>query len=86
MVKPKKITLDARAIGKRVRKARLKREWLQRQLADASGIDDSVIGGIEVGSRLPSRDTAISLCATLHRSLEWLYFGTEKRGQWWKSI
>jgi len=73
--RPVQIELDAQAIGARIRRLRLARGWYQRDLAKASGVHLAVIGAIERGLRVPSRDAAIALAVALRRSLNYLYFG-----------
>jgi len=78
---PAAITLDPVAIGRRLRVTRCKRGWRQVDLANASGVNAGVIGAIEVGLRVPSRDAAIGLAVALRRSIEWILFGLKNRGQ-----
>jgi len=85
-VKKRKATpiLDPVAIGRRVREARKARGWRQYDLAMVSGIDRRVVGAIEIGIRVPSRDAGIGLAVALRRSLEWLYFGLAPGGKLWR--
>lgn len=75
MARPKKQrirmpTLNGSAIGQRIRDLRLKRGWTQRDLANMTRINVSVVSLIEHGHRLPQRDAAIALAVALHRSIE----------------
>jgi len=81
---PVAIELDPVAIGRRIRTLRCKRGWRQLDLANASGVHPGVIGAIEVGLRVPSRDAAIGLAVALRRSIEWILFGMATRGRLWK--
>lgn len=67
--------LDAKAIGLRVKETRHARGWFQRVLAEKSGVDPSVIGLIETGERLPSRDAVLSIAIALGKPLEWILCG-----------
>lgn len=77
-------TLDAAAIGRRVRELRKKRGWLLRDVAARSGLHVNVINHIELGIRPPSRDAAIALAVLFRRLLEWVYFGLKGNGRLWK--
>lgn len=70
-----KLVFDGKSIGRRVKRMRKQRDWLQRELAEDSGVDPSVIGLIEVGQRLPSRDAVVRLAVSLEVSIDWLLCG-----------
>ena len=76
--------LDPVAIGQRVRTLRQKCGWKQRELAERSGVNAAVIGAIETGDRLPSRDVGIALAVGFRRSLEFIYLGLARNGKLWK--
>ena len=81
-IKPR-LELDPLAVGRRVSGLRRKRGWRQVDLAEASGVHPAVIGLIEVGLRVPSRDAAIGLAVALRRSIEWILFGLARNGRLW---
>ena len=76
--------LDPVAIGLRVRTLRTKSGWKQRELAERSGVNAAVIGAIETGARLPSREAAIALGVVFRRSLQFILFGLTGNGKLWK--
>ena len=72
--------LDPVSIGARISRLRRDRGWSQAGLAARIGAHASVIGLIETGRRLPTREQVIALSAVLRRSMEHLLFGLPRRG------
>jgi len=63
----------------RMKEMRQKKKWTQIDLADKSGISSGMIGGIENGSRNPSKKTMDKLAKAFRVSLEWLETGKENK-------
>ncbi|MBU0718920.1 MAG: helix-turn-helix domain-containing protein [Planctomycetes bacterium] len=78
-VTPITIELDAKAIGKRIAKARRARKWRQRDLARVVGVSKSAVACWECGSRIPPRDMIVALSIGLRRTLRWLLLGQRGR-------
>lgn len=79
-LKPVKIPrLDARAIGKRIRRARKARCWSLQNLADKSHLAKSTVASIECGARIPERDSAVAISFALRRTLDYLILGKRSR-------
>lgn len=78
----KKITLDAREIGQRIRSARLKRGWRQCDLGQAVGMATQTVACWETGVRIPETRTLAKVACHLRRKTDWLLFGnaTPKSG------
>ncbi len=68
-------SLDARAIGARIRATRKARFWLQRDLAAKTKLSPGAIGAYEAGLRIPCRDAVVALSFALRRTLDWLLLG-----------
>ncbi len=67
-------------LGARVRLARDRKLWTQRDLSDATGIMEATISRIENGKyrRRPFRATLEALARALDVSVEWIAFGDEQ--------
>jgi len=64
--------------GQRVRNARIRCGWTQKELALASGLTQSAIGNYESGQRTePTSAALIKLAAALRVTPEWLRQGSE---------
>lgn len=74
--------MRAYSVGVRLRQAREKRGWSQRELADKSEISASSIGYIESGEKQPRGDTVESLAIALEVDPCWLLYGTGTKPQW----
>jgi transcriptional regulator with XRE-family HTH domain len=55
-----------------------------RDLAERSGVHIGVIGCIEIGRRVPSRDATVALARVFRRSIEHILFGLARNGKLWK--
>ena len=64
--------MDYKALGKRIRKERLKLNLTQAQLAEAIDISDTYIGQIERGERSLTLDTLIRLVNRLGVTVDYL--------------
>lgn len=66
-------------LGDRVRLARDRKLWTQRELSEATGIMEATISRIENGKyqRRPYRETLETLAETLDVSVSWLVFGEQ---------
>lgn len=64
-------------LGERVRAARDRKLWTQRELSEATGIMEATISRIENGKyrRRPFRETLETLAEALDVSVSWLAFG-----------
>ena len=69
-------------LGDRVREARDRKLWTQRELSEATGIMEATISRIENGKhrRRPYRETLEALSDALDVSVPWLVFG-EREGK-----
>ena len=76
----RRVTLDAKAIGKRIAKARKSRRWKQKHLAAAVGVQENTVANWEGGHRVPPHDTLVSLAIHLRRSIDWILCGVPRRG------
>lgn len=67
-------------LGDRVRLARDRKLWTQRELSEATGITEATISRIENGKfqRRPYRGTLETLAGSLDVSLSWLVFGEQE--------
>lgn len=63
-----------------LQQARNRRGLTQRQLAERSGLNQSVLSRIESGQREPSLSEAVRLAGALHVPLEWLVTGKDEPG------
>jgi DNA-binding XRE family transcriptional regulator len=71
--------LDALAIGRRIRRARLQERFYDlRQLAQVSGIGYSTLSSYEHGHRVPCMLSAIKLARALRHRVDYLLFGLRK--------
>ena len=73
------VSLNAREIGARIRKARKGRKWQQRDLGRVVGVAKSTVCCWECGVRIPPRDMMIALSLVLRRKLTFLLFGRRGR-------
>lgn len=64
-------------LGDRVRAARDRKLWTQRELSEATGVTEATISRIENGkySRRPYRETLETLAQALGVTVPWLVFG-----------
>ncbi len=69
---------DAKAIGKRIARARRARKLTVRSLADGLCLAEQTIHCWECGARIPPYRTMYKLGLYLRRSLDWLSYGTPK--------
>jgi transcriptional regulator with XRE-family HTH domain len=61
------------SLGARVRQRREELRWSQQDLADRTGIQQTVISRIERGATLnPHKDVLLRLARALHCSIDWL--------------
>lgn len=85
----KGIDVEKDKIGQRVRRARLKRDITQVQLAEAVGVTHATINRIERGHAKPSAETANGIADELRVDMKWLLFGDERHmndaDPWWKA-
>ena len=62
--------MDSELLGKRIREARLKKEYTQHKLADEAGIGQMYLGEIERGSKMPSLRIFIKIVEALEVSAD----------------
>ena len=67
--------VDAKAIGRRIAKVRKQLNWLQRDLAEVTGIRPGTIGGYEAGWRIPLLKNLCAIAMALNRSVDFLALG-----------
>lgn len=79
---PVTVRLDAKAIGRRIKAARERRDWCQADLAHVVGVRPGTVANWETGVRIPTRDGLVRLGVALRRKVEWLLFGG--RDYWWR--
>ena len=60
--------------NKRMKLARVERDYSQEQLAEAVGVTRQTIGMIEAGSYNPSLNLCIAICKALNRTLNDLFW------------
>lgn len=67
-------------LGDRVRTARDRKLWTQKELSDATGIMEATISRIENGKyrRRPFRATLEAIARALDVSVEWIAFGDDQ--------
>ena len=82
-VRRRRLHLDARAIGQRIRKARMSKGWTQAELGQAVGMAAKTVACWESGFRVPPIRTLVNLSVHLRRSLDWLVAGVPRRGGLW---
>ena len=73
------VTLDAKAIGARIRAARRSRKWSRHDLARVMSVSPNTVTNWEQGWRTPQRDTLVGLSMSLRRTIQWLLLGQRGR-------
>ena len=73
------VTLDAKAIGARIRKARKARGWSLAELARRVSVQRMTVACWECGARVPKRESLVAL--VLRRKLDWLVLGQRGRAR-----
>lgn len=71
----KKIQLDNKLIGQRIRQERNKFQLSQEEFAEIIGLSDYYIGQLERGERQMSLPVLVKIASSLHISLDYLVFG-----------
>lgn len=66
--------LDYRAMGQRIRQARLKKNITQEKLGEICALSTAHIGHIERGTRIASLQTAFQIATALEVSMDYLLF------------
>lgn len=69
---------DYKALGKRIRSARIKRGMTQEKLAEACDLSTAHIGHIERGTRTLSIESLITISEVLEISTDYLLFNVSK--------
>jgi putative transcriptional regulator len=64
-----------KALGERVRELREQRNWTQRELADACGMDHNLLGSIERGQCNPTVTTLLKIANQFDTTLAALFDG-----------
>ena len=64
--------MDRKALGKRIRTERSKRNLTQEQLAEAVGVSTTYIGFVERGERTVTLEKLIDIANVLHVSIDFL--------------
>ena len=72
-------TLNAKAIGKRMRKARKSRGWNLYDMQGVTGIPRMTLACYECGARVPILRNAVTISRILRRKLDWLILGKRSR-------
>lgn len=70
-------TLDARQRGPRIRSARERAGFSQRDLASAAGVSASAVAQWEAGSSRPGLTSLASIAGALQVTADWLLTGAE---------
>jgi transcriptional regulator with XRE-family HTH domain len=76
---PIAVTLDARAIGQRIRAARRRRRWTMADLGRAIGMAPQTVACYECGARTPLVPTLVALALALRRTVDWIL--TDRHGR-----
>ncbi len=71
----KKVEINNRAIGQRIRKERKKLELSREEFAEFIGLSDYYVGQLERGDRQMSLPVLVKVANCLHVSLDYLIFG-----------
>lgn len=71
--------LDHKAIGQRIRLARLSQDLSQEDLAELVGISPSFVGALERAEKAATIDTFDALCEVLGLSWDYLMKGVKNR-------
>ncbi len=72
------MTVDAKAIGQRIKTLRKENKMTQQQLADKLGVSLNHVSKIEPGMKVPSVDLFLALSEVFNVSLDFLIKGKEK--------
>lgn len=64
--------MDRKALGKKIRKERIRMNYTQEQLAEAAGLSTAYIGLIEHGQRAVTLEKLIDLANIFHVSIDYL--------------
>lgn len=71
----KKLDIDSKAIGQRIREEREKFGLSREEFAEILGLSDYYIGQLERGERQMSLPVLVKIVTCLHVSLDYLIFG-----------
>lgn len=71
----KKVEINNKAIGQRIRKEREKLELSREEFAEIIGLSDYYVGQLERGERQMSLPVLVKVANCLHVSLDYLIFG-----------
>ncbi len=74
-----KTLMNYQELGIRVRQRREEMNWIQKDLAERTGVIASFIGHIERAEKIPSLETVARLSKALDTTMEWLVFGERQR-------
>lgn len=64
--------MDSENLGKRIREARIMKNYTQQQLAERAGIGQMYLGEIERGTKMPSLKSFIRIIETLGISADYV--------------
>ena len=64
--------MDSLTLGKRIREARLNKQYTQQRLAEEAGIGQMYLGEIERGTKMPSLKIFIKIVNTLNISADYV--------------
>lgn len=64
--------MDSNTLGKRIREARIKKQYTQQQLAELAGIGQMYLGEIERGTKMPSLNSFIRIIEALDVSADYV--------------
>jgi len=71
----KKVEIDNKAIGQKIREEREKLELSREEFAEIIGLSDYYVGQLERGERQMSLPVFVKVAKCLHVSLDYLIFG-----------
>ncbi len=71
----KKVKVDKKAVGQRIREERKKLNLSREELAELLGLSDYYIGQLERGERQMSLPVLVNITRSLHVSLDYLVLG-----------
>ena len=64
--------MDSLTLGKRIREARINKQYTQQRLAEEAGIGQMYLGEIERGTKMPSLKIFIKIVNTLNISADYV--------------
>jgi len=73
------VTIDYKALGKRIAKRRKVLNLTQEDVAEATGLSNNYISNIENNHSIPSIDTLLKICEAIDTTPDYLLLGISSR-------